>query len=270
MTDLPEAIVSCLAGRIAPGVALARLILAGMTPHEIGAVLPAGSDMAALHARHADGLASLASMLRCSEVDHGVGSLDGIRRSFERAVLAAPEASVAAYCLGDPGLLADATGELADWLGGERLIGLDTDLLDVGCGIGRVAAAVGPTVRSVLGIDIAWGMIDEARRRAVAPNLRFELTDGVSVPVEDRSFDLVLFVDSMPYLVQAGVADQQMLECLRTLRSGGALVMLNLSYDGLAERHADDWARRLDLSLRRCGQPFRSWDASAYVFMTPR
>ena len=78
-----------------------------------------------------------------------------------------PEASVALYSLGDPAILAAATEEIVAWLVAERLLPADADVLDLGCGIGRVGG-VAPRCRSVLGLDVSAGMVAEATRRLLA------------------------------------------------------------------------------------------------------
>ena len=259
MTDGPDA--------ISPAVALARMALAGRSTEEIASSLPAGSAIASLFDRHQAGLDTLITMLRESGVDHRHGSLNEIRRWFDRAVERAPEASVAAYSLNDPGLLGQATDELVAWMRSQGLIGLDSDVLDVGCGIGRVAAALAPLVHSVVATDVSTAMIEEARRRSSFPNLRFAVTDGVSLPSLPAGLDLIVFVDSMPYLIQAGIADRQVEQSARMLRPGGALLVLNLDYSGDPDEVARGWSGRLGLRLVSCGErPFRLWDGAAYIF----
>ena len=98
---------------------------------------------------------------------------------FDAAVQQSPEASVAAYSLGDPDILATATSEIVDWLSAERLLQVRDDVLDLGCGIGRIAGAIAPRVRSVLGLDVSPGMIAEATQRyGDVGNLRFAVTSG--------------------------------------------------------------------------------------------
>ncbi len=256
------------AGRISAEVTLARLVLDGLSADEIGALLPAGSAVASLFARHAGGVGRVAEMLRASGVDHSGGSVDEIRLAFDRAVAVAPEASVAAYCLDDAALLARGTDEIVAWLAGEGLIWAGSEVLDVGCGIGRVSAALAPGVRSVAGVDISGGMIEEARRRhGTVGNLRFSVA-GAAGPWEEA--DLVLFVDSMPYLVQAGVSEDGFAEAARMVRSGGAVVVLNLSYRGDPASDvatAKGWAERSGMALGVCGvRPFRVWDGAAFAW----
>ncbi len=271
---MSAAIDLCLAGRIAPNVALARLVFEGRTPDEIAPLLPAGSALATLFAAQRERLDALADMLRRSGADHGANdgsaSVGAIAAMFNRAVAIAPEASVAAYALGDAGLLAAATAELVDWLVGTGFAASDADVLDFGCGIGRVTAALAPRVRSVLGLDVSPGMIAEAERRHAGPSLRFAVTDG-SPPLglAAASLDLALAVDSMPYLVQAGVAGAHVAALRRLLRPRAHLVVLNLSYRGddavdLAE--AGSWAAAYGFDLRVAGErPFVLWDGAAYV-----
>jgi SAM-dependent methyltransferase len=68
-------------------------------------------------------------------------------------------------------------------------------LLDVGCGVGRLAHPLAARAATYTGIDISPSMVDEARRRcAPLANARFFTCDGLSVPPEarDRRYDLAL------------------------------------------------------------------------------
>jgi SAM-dependent methyltransferase len=267
-------------GRVSAEVALARLVLAGLTPEQIAAQLHAAGNPAlsriALERR--TDLARLRSFLDAALVDHEASATDearslaAMRALFNRAATLCPEAGVAAYSLGDPRVLEAATAELVDWLKRESLLGRGTDVLDLGCGIGRVAAAIAPEVGSVLGLDISLAMIAEARRRHRAPNLRFETTEGddlSAVPAE--SIDLVLAVDSFPYLVQASasIAERHVAVAARILRRCGALAILNLSYRGLDADRADAarWAAAYGFDLVCNGRtPFSLWDGSVFLF----
>ncbi len=259
----------CRDGGISPEVALARLVLAGASPAEVVALAADVPALAGLVAARPEAAERLASMIAASGVDHAAGGgVAEIGALFDRAVAVSPEASVAAYSLGDPGLLQAATDELLAWLDSERLLSPDRDVLDLGCGIGRVAAALAPRVRSVLGIDVSPAMVAQARRRhGGAANLRFETTPGTGLP--DWPCDLVLAVDSFPYLVQAGVAQAHTAAAATLLRPGGALAICNLSYrpDPRDDaRDATGWAAEFGMRLGACGtRPFRLWDGAAFL-----
>lgn len=257
------------AGRISAAVALAQMVIDGADAEQIARLLPAGSEIASLFAEHRNRVPTLAAMLRESGAHLANGSVAAIRDAFERAVAVAPEASVAAYSLGDASLLAEATGEIVEFLQSAGALGRDVDVLDVGCGIGRVSCALAPLVRSVLGTDISTGMIARAAARCAGlGNVRFLVVDGVSEwPLEDDSVNLVLFVDSMPYLMDAKVAEPQVLEAARVLRPEGKLVMFNLSYQGdeTDDEAAARWAARNGWRVT-VSEPFRLWDARVFIF----
>jgi SAM-dependent methyltransferase len=76
-------------------------------------------------------------------------------------------------------------------LGPERLCELD--VLEIGCGVGRLAQVLAPRVRSYTGFDIALPMLEEARARCAGiGEARFFLGDGLGVPAEaaDRRYGL--------------------------------------------------------------------------------
>jgi len=286
MTDVSDAIGSCLAGRISPQVALSRLLLGGATPDTIEADLQGRALCASrtalldLVTAHHAALERLAAQVAGGGNDHsalwdasaGPGSIAAF---FDRAVAHSPEASVALYSLGDPTILAAATQEIVGWLDREML--LDDDVLDIGCGIGRMAEALAGRCRSVLGLDVSPGMVAEARRRHGAQaHLRFEVTDGTGLDtLPPDAFDLVVAVDSFPYIVQVGdvLAQAHVSGAARVLRPGGALAILNLSYRADPARDEADlgrWSAAAGLHGPCSGTtPFTLWDGTAYVLRRP-
>ncbi len=271
----------CLRGRISAPVAVSRMLLGGADAGAIRKAVtgaaepgnPAWQELAGLVDGRDAALDGLAAEIRALGSDHtSLGGLAGIARFFDRAVAHSPEAGVALYSLGDPALLAAATAEVVEWLAREALVPAEADVLDLGCGAGRIAAALAARCRSVLGVDVSPGMVAEAQRRhAETTNLRFAVTDGHTSP--PGAFDLILAVDSMPYMLQAGVADTMISGAAATLRPQGALVVLNLSYGRtVAEDRADAlrWAGDAGLVLSVAGaQPFKLWDGDAWVWRHP-
>ena len=72
---------------------------------------------------------------------------------------------------------------LAAVVAGERV-------LDVGCGPGALAAAAAARGADVVGVDLAEGMVAEARRRH--PELEFVCADAESLPFADGAFDVAV------------------------------------------------------------------------------
>lgn len=91
-----------------------------------------------------------------------------------------------------------------------------TRVLDVGCGLGDLAAAAAARGAAAVGTDLAVGMVEAARRRH--PGLEFVLADGEALPFEDGGFDasLAAFVINHMPDAERGAA-----ELVRVTRPGG-------------------------------------------------
>jgi SAM-dependent methyltransferase len=201
---------------------------------------------------------------------------DGIaatRSQFDRAVEAAPEASVALYSLGSAAILERATAEIvaraAEW----ELLGADRIVLDIGCGIGRIEQALAGHVGSITGIDLSPGMIVEARQRCRGlENVILQLCEGRDLAAfADQSVDLALAIDSFPCIVAVdlGIAEAYVRDAARLLRPGGSLLILNFSYRGDIEADRRDIARLAaanGFAVRRAGtRDFILWDGTTFL-----
>lgn len=281
----PDAVRDAVAGVISPEVALARMLLGGMDAGAIAGALEAAAShptvdaMRGLLERRTGAMDALAREVAETAAGHdasGPTPAEGVARIaafFDRAVRHSPEASVALYSLGDPAILAAATAEIVDWLEAQSLLRPGADVLDLGCGIGRVAAALAPRCGSVLGLDVSAGMVAEAAMRlAGMPGVTVRQTAGQDLDMlAAGSLDLVLAIDSFPYIVQtgAGMALRHVEGAARALRPGGALCILNLSYRGDPDADRTDaagWAVATGMRLvHDGGQPFQVWDGTAFV-----
>ena len=193
------------------------------------------------------------------------------RALFDRLAQQSPEAAVALYSLGSPEILQACTDEIIGQLRAWGVISPSSDVLDLGCGIGRVAAALAPAVNSVVGLDLSAEMIGLARtRHGNVANLRFMTGSGESLaPFPAGCFDLVLAVDSFPYIVQCGLdlAARHVAEARRVLREGGNLVIFNFSYRGIQADREDmaQMAASYEFNLIRNGVAcFTLWDGAAF------
>ena len=281
--SLATALLERLRAGAPPNIALMHLLMAAPSRDDAAAALAAAAaagegpglaEVARLFAAHPDAWRTVHAV--ADGVDHAPAlatpeaTLDHWRGSFDRLAAEAPEAGVALYALGDPGLLARATAEVVDALEAWGLLGPERDALDLGCGMGRFSEALAPRLRGVLGIDLSAGMVEEARRRSRHGNARYATGTGRDLDgVATASRDLVLAADVFPYLVEAGLAGRHVAEIARVLRPGGAAVILNYSYRGDAARDAADLASaaaRHGFALERAGdRPFRLWDAAAFL-----
>lgn len=302
-TNLADAVVErCIGGEVSPAIAIAQILAgSGDVTSVASAVERAGERLSSTH--RVDSTASLAgerldamrSLLQdvtpgCARIaaalvhtdptvrpspGHGVASpnaIDMCRTFFDDLVQQSEEASVALYSLGNPALLKQASEEIVDVLDAWHTLRSDAVMLDIGCGIGRLEQLLSSRVAEIQGIDISPGMIEAARRRCAGlGNVRFNTSNGRDLSAfADNSFDLLLAVDSFPYLYGSGTAlvEQHFGEAYRVLRSGGHFVVLNLSYRGDPEADRHD----VDRLARNCGfdviargvRPFTLWDGLAF------
>jgi SAM-dependent methyltransferase len=277
-----EPLRRCARGEIAPNVALMQLCLAAPDEAAARAALKAAlstgangalRDLAVLWRETPDAFALVRAVAHGDSRRPGAPA-DGThwRQVFDAAAAISPEASVALYSLGRPDLLADITAELVGWLDAEDLLGPDRAVFEIGCGIGRVLAALAPKVREAVGLDLSPAMVAEARRRCVAhSNIRiFEGSGRDLAPLGDGTFDLVLAVDVFPYIVAAGadLVDATIAEARRVLRPAGRLLVMNYSYRGNVEADAAELAgrgRAAGFRVRRSAlRPFRLWDGIVF------
>jgi ubiquinone/menaquinone biosynthesis C-methylase UbiE len=100
-----------------------------------------------------------------------------------------------------------------------RSLGPAGAALDLGCGDGRLTAALG--ARELTAADVSAVALERARRRLSKARL-IELEPGEPLPLEDNAFDVVLCAETIEH-----VRDVQLFlsETRRVLRPGGVLAL---------------------------------------------
>lgn len=95
-------------------------------------------------------------------------------------------------------------------------------ILDVAAGTGFGSNLLSERGRLVIGVDLTWAALDEARRRYRRPNLAFLQAEASALPLRARAFDLVVSQDTIEH-----VADDRRFatEVARVLKPGGAFVV---------------------------------------------
>ncbi len=126
------------------------------------------------------------------------------------------------------------------------------DLLDVGCGQGRILKLLASRAHSVVGVDID----SDARRLARAelllagsPNCSLRKGDMYALPFNSREFDTIILDD---VLSDADRPTDAIEEAQRLLKDGGRLLLLATVDDESATNVREnfaDWAARTGLRL---------------------
>ena len=284
------AIEGCARGRLPPNITVMQLALAASRPEEIEAALSAARAAVMPRSGEAEVGERLDSALRMwrdnpqafsiikalmDSVDHAADGLgpDHWAETYDRIAAISPEGSVALYSLGNPDLLRAATDEVLAWLASRSLLGDDRRVLEIGCGIGRLLAALSPHVAEARGLDVSAGMVQRARERCAGlRNVSVGIASGRDLAGEaDGSVHVVLASDVFPYLVQSGSAtvERHLEEVARVLVRGGHLAILNFSYcgDHQSDRaELDAAAARNGLALCRAATgDFALWDAATFL-----
>lgn len=115
-----------------------------------------------------------------------------------------------------------------------ELAGVSTkdDVLEIGCGAGRIALELAPRCRSWVGADISARMLALASDRLrTFPNARLVQLSSVSlVQFKDKSFDVVYCTSVFGHLDEMD-RWQYVEEAFRVLRPGGRLLVDNIDVE---------------------------------------
>jgi SAM-dependent methyltransferase len=159
----------------------------------------------------------------------GTLTADHDRRRLEQ-VLARRQVDAAAFYEGSAehwdALRNDLFGATSDLRLLPAMLAPDVVVGDLGCGSGRITAALAPFVRSVVGVDASPEMLAVARARlAGSPNV--ELLQGTleALPVADATLDIALAVHVLHHVADVGRA---LGEAARALRPGGRLIVADM------------------------------------------
>lgn len=124
-----------------------------------------------------------------------------------------------------------------------RLFKRKDSLLELGCGVGRVAIGLYELgYRNVLATDYAPNMIKQARILTSAQDyaIPFSVCDATELEFEDNSFDGIIFAfNGFMQIPYAAKREQALSGILRVLRPGGCFVFT--THDRERSAHSNFW-----------------------------
>lgn len=104
-------------------------------------------------------------------------------------------------------------------------------VLDVACGTGNVSLPAARAGGTVTGVDIAPNLLEQARKRAAAENLKIQFDEGDAedLPYRDGEFDIVVTMFGAMF---APRPEKTAAELIRVCRPGGLIAMGNWTPQG--------------------------------------
>ncbi len=93
------------------------------------------------------------------------------------------------------------------------------EVLEVGCGTGIWMEQLQPFAKSVLGIDLSAGMVEQAKQKG----LKAVVGDAENLPLKDSSFDLIYSYRVLPHVPDLPRA---LAEMKRVLRNDGKAILM--------------------------------------------
>lgn len=282
--DLAAAVRQQLTAAVSPEIALMTLLARESDLARLESALAAAAAgapplaaratrMGELLARHADGCRRVAAIQRTLE--SAPADAAGLAAVYDGAARLDAAASVALYTFGDPHLLAEATAEAVELIDRLAPPSPAQRMLDLGCGMGRIATALAPRVRRLDALELSPAMAALAREALAGhANAAVETGDAADLSAwSDAVFDLVLAVDMWPHVRASRSEERTLAEISRVLAPGGAFVVLNYSWDGDPTTDAAEFgARAATAGLVLEVGPLRSrrlWDACGWLARRP-
>jgi len=98
----------------------------------------------------------------------------------------------------------------------------EKNVLEIGCGIGRITEFFAKNFHSVSGVDISEEMIQQGTKRLAShSNITFKATNGVSFPFSNKAFDFVFSFIVFQHMPDKKTVTKNLLEIARVLKDDG-------------------------------------------------
>lgn len=124
-------------------------------------------------------------------------------------------------------------------------VAADWQVLEIGCGIGRLLRPLSRRVARAVGVDLSRQMIELARDYCVGfPNVELHATDGSLEFLPDRRFDFVFSHIVFQHVPRKAYVQRYLRDASRVLKPGG---ILRVQVDGRSRQFyrrwlADSWS----------------------------
>ncbi len=106
----------------------------------------------------------------------------------------------------------------------------DYNVLDYGCGVGRISNWIATEVNEVLGVDISPNMIETAKGNADNQNLenvKYRVIDGENLSFKSGFYDLVICCGALKYIINDEHLNHVMGNLAEALKNRGNLIIID-------------------------------------------
>ena len=168
---------------------------------------------------------------------------DFFRNAYKKTTSAMTHVALSSGSSGEREVMGQAVGGSFDAIGYiekalliQHGLNQETDLIDVGCGSGRLLSQLNAgDVRSYLGTDISSELLDYAGQFLHGPGWNLQQVDGCRIPGPESCCDMVCMFSVITHLLHQE-SYLYFLEVSRVLRQGGKAVVSFLEF-----RHPGLW-----------------------------
>ncbi|WP_127579031.1 class I SAM-dependent methyltransferase [Paenibacillus koleovorans] len=152
------------------------------------------------------------------------------------------------------------------------------DIVDMGAGTGRLSAILAPEAHSIVALDASEAMLEVTASRLCAAGLsnwRTQQADHRSLPLPDRSADLIVAGWTICYLANTGEREWEhhlaaiMAELERVLRPGGTIIILETMGTGTETPNPPAFLLPYYAALTERYGFRHSWMRTDYTFDSP-
>jgi SAM-dependent methyltransferase len=98
-------------------------------------------------------------------------------------------------------------------------------ILEIGCGAGRLTKHLASDYGRVIGVDVSPGMLETARKHIEDPRIDFRLGNGLALPVQAGSVDVVFSTHVFQHFDSLAIARDNFTQIARALRPGGVMLV---------------------------------------------